>query len=138
MDAGKSLVYSILSPEGFASILWKDASRAKEAANVMRLTAQDLQKQGIIATGISGRRALHAGAYGTGDGASWCCYGTVFTAAEQADGRRAVEMPLCALSEILNCYLILRRRKGYSKHGRQNTYASNSPEHRAQKGSGRT
>ena len=41
-------VYSILSPEGFASILWKDASRAKEAANVMRLTAQDLQKQGII------------------------------------------------------------------------------------------
>lgn len=45
--AGK-FVYSILSPEGFASILWKDASRAKEAANVMRLTAQDLQKQGII------------------------------------------------------------------------------------------
>ena len=41
-------VYSILSPEGFASILWKDVSRAKEAANVMRLTAQDLQKQGII------------------------------------------------------------------------------------------
>ena len=41
-------VYSILSPEGFASILWKDASRAKEAANVMQLTAQDLQKQGII------------------------------------------------------------------------------------------
>ena len=41
-------VYSILSPEGFASILWKDASRAKDAANVMRLTAQDLQKQGII------------------------------------------------------------------------------------------
>ena len=41
-------VYSILSPEGFASILWKDASRAKEAARVMRMTAQDLKKQGII------------------------------------------------------------------------------------------
>lgn len=41
-------VYSILSPEGFASILWKDVSRAKEAANVMRMTAQDLKKQGII------------------------------------------------------------------------------------------
>ena len=35
-------IYSILSPEGFASILWKDASRAKEAAEKMKLTANDL------------------------------------------------------------------------------------------------
>jgi acetyl-CoA carboxylase carboxyl transferase subunit alpha len=35
-------VYSILSPEGFATILYKDASRAAEAAAVMKLTAQDL------------------------------------------------------------------------------------------------
>jgi len=41
-------VYSILSPEGFASILWKDASRAKEAAQMMRITAQDLYEFGII------------------------------------------------------------------------------------------
>ena len=41
-------VYSILSPEGFASILWKDGSRAKEAAEVMKLTAQDLYKDGIV------------------------------------------------------------------------------------------
>lgn len=41
-------VYSILSPEGFASILWKDASRAKEAAEVMKLTADDLKKTGIV------------------------------------------------------------------------------------------
>lgn len=41
-------VYSILSPEGFASILWKDASRAKEAAQLMKITAQDLQELGII------------------------------------------------------------------------------------------
>lgn len=41
-------VYSILSPEGFASILWKDASRAKEAARLMKITAQDLQELGII------------------------------------------------------------------------------------------
>lgn len=40
--------YSILSPEGFASILWKDASRAKEAAGVMKITAQDLKEFGII------------------------------------------------------------------------------------------
>ncbi len=41
-------VYAILSPEGFASILWKDASRAKEAADVMKLTANDLLELGII------------------------------------------------------------------------------------------
>lgn len=41
-------VYSILSPEGFASILWKDSKRAKEAAGVMKLTARDLEKLGII------------------------------------------------------------------------------------------
>lgn len=40
-------IFSILSPEGFASILWKDASRWEEAADVMKLTAEDLQKLGI-------------------------------------------------------------------------------------------
>jgi len=41
-------IYSILSPEGFASILFKDASRAKEAANTMKITAQELINFGII------------------------------------------------------------------------------------------
>ncbi|ACB84431.1 acetyl-CoA carboxylase carboxyltransferase subunit alpha [Natranaerobius thermophilus] len=41
-------VYSIVSPEGFASILWKDSSKAKEAADVMKITAQDLQELQII------------------------------------------------------------------------------------------
>ena len=41
-------IYSILSPEGFASILWKDSSRAKEAAGVMKLTADHLLKAGIV------------------------------------------------------------------------------------------
>lgn len=41
-------VYSILSPEGFASILWKDASRAKEAAELMKITADDLLEMGVI------------------------------------------------------------------------------------------
>jgi acetyl-CoA carboxylase carboxyl transferase subunit alpha len=41
-------VYSILSPEGYASILWKDASKAKEAATVMKLTSKDLLELGII------------------------------------------------------------------------------------------
>ncbi len=38
----ENAVYSILSPEGFSSILWKDSSKAKEAAEVMKLTAADL------------------------------------------------------------------------------------------------
>lgn len=44
----ENAVYSVLSPEGFASILWKDSTRAKEAAEVMKLTATDLQKLGMI------------------------------------------------------------------------------------------
>ena len=38
----ENAIYSILSPEGYASILWKDSSRVKEAAEKMKLTAQDL------------------------------------------------------------------------------------------------
>lgn len=41
-------IYSILSPEGFASILWKDSSKAKEAAEVMKLTAGDLYELGMV------------------------------------------------------------------------------------------
>lgn len=41
-------IYSILSPEGFASILWKDSKRAQEAAGVMKLTAAELKKLGIV------------------------------------------------------------------------------------------
>lgn len=41
-------IYSVLSPEGFASILWKDANRAKEAAGVMKITAKDLKDFNII------------------------------------------------------------------------------------------
>ncbi|HJC37237.1 MAG TPA: acetyl-CoA carboxylase carboxyltransferase subunit alpha [Candidatus Merdibacter merdavium] len=44
----ENAIYSILSPEGFASILWKDGSRAKEAAEVMKLTAHDLMDKGIL------------------------------------------------------------------------------------------
>ena len=41
-------IYSVLSPEGFASILWKDETRAQEAAEVMKLTSYDLYQKGII------------------------------------------------------------------------------------------
>lgn len=41
-------IYSILSPEGYATILWKDSKRAKEAAKVMKLTAKDLKEAGVV------------------------------------------------------------------------------------------
>lgn len=57
-------IYSILSPEGFASILWKDSKRAPEAARVMKITARDLKKLGIIERiiaepGCAGEQNLH-------------------------------------------------------------------------------
>ena len=44
----ENATYSILSPEGFASILWKDSTKAAQAAKVMRLTAADLKEMGIV------------------------------------------------------------------------------------------
>ena len=44
----ENAIYSILSPEGFSSILWKDSSRAKEAAEKMKLTANDLYNLKVI------------------------------------------------------------------------------------------
>ncbi|RZV45799.1 MAG: acetyl-CoA carboxylase carboxyl transferase subunit alpha, partial [Sphingomonadaceae bacterium] len=41
-------VYSVISPEGCASILWKDAEKMREAAEALRLTAQDLHKLDVI------------------------------------------------------------------------------------------
>ena len=41
-------MYAVLSPEGFASILWRDPSRSGEAAELMKITANDLLKNGVI------------------------------------------------------------------------------------------
>jgi len=41
-------IYSVISPEGAASILWRDTSRAQDAATNMKITAQDLLKFGVI------------------------------------------------------------------------------------------
>jgi len=41
-------IYSVISPEGAASILWRDSARAKDAAAAMKITAQDLKKLGVI------------------------------------------------------------------------------------------
>lgn len=52
--------YSVISPEGAASILWKDASLAKQAAEAMKITAPDLKKMEIIDTVIT---EVHGGAH---------------------------------------------------------------------------
>ena len=52
--------YSVISPEGAASILWKDASLAKQAAEAMKITAPDLKKMGIIDTVI---KEVYGGAH---------------------------------------------------------------------------
>ena len=44
----ENAIYSILSPEGFASILYKDSKKAPEAARVMKVTAADLKELGLI------------------------------------------------------------------------------------------
>lgn len=44
----ENATYSVLSPEGFASILWKDSKRAEEAADIMKITANELQSLGIV------------------------------------------------------------------------------------------
>ncbi len=41
-------IYSVISPEGAASILWRDATRAQDAAMNMKITAQDLLRMGVI------------------------------------------------------------------------------------------
>ena len=44
----ENALYSILSPEGFSSILWKDSSRAAEAAELMRMTAAEIKEMGLV------------------------------------------------------------------------------------------
>ena len=44
----ENAIYSILSPEGYASILWKDSSKAREAAAAMKMTAKDLFEFKVI------------------------------------------------------------------------------------------
>ncbi|GJM84153.1 hypothetical protein HMSSN139_66490 [Paenibacillus sp. HMSSN-139] len=44
----ENAIYSVISPNGAASILWKDASKADQAAEAMKITAQDLLEMGVI------------------------------------------------------------------------------------------
>lgn len=55
----ENAIYSILSPEGFASILFKDSTKANEAAALMKITAEDLKKLNIIDEIIDEKDGLH-------------------------------------------------------------------------------
>jgi acetyl-CoA carboxylase carboxyl transferase subunit alpha len=50
-------IYSVISPEGAASILWRDAGRAQEAATAMKITAQDLLRLGVVDAVVPSRPA---------------------------------------------------------------------------------
>jgi len=54
----ENATYSVLSPEGFASILWKDSKRAAEAADAMKITASELHKLGIVEQVIEEEKAV--------------------------------------------------------------------------------
>ena len=53
-------IYSVISPEGAASIIWKDAKRVREASEVLRLTADDLSELGVIERVISEEHGFDA------------------------------------------------------------------------------
>ena len=52
-------VYSVLSPEGFAAILWKDGKRADEAAEVMKMTSEHLKALGIVDRVFEEKEPVH-------------------------------------------------------------------------------
>ena len=71
-------IFSILSPEGFASILWKDAARWEEAAEVMKLTAQDLYELGICDEVIPEKEGAHQNLRGSVPGGREIPLGQIF------------------------------------------------------------
>lgn len=56
----ENAVYSVISPEGCASILWKDAKKVKEAADCLALTAEDMERLGVVERVIPEERELEA------------------------------------------------------------------------------
>ena len=94
-------VYSILSPEGFASILWKDSKKAKEAAEVMRLTAEDLKQMGIVERVIFEESDLTADRMGRVCERLSIYMGRVFWCLFQYDRGRIDGTSVCAFSKIL-------------------------------------
>jgi acetyl-CoA carboxylase carboxyl transferase subunit alpha len=87
-------IYSVISPEGAASILWRDSTRAKDAATAMKITAQDLKKLQIIDTIVEepvggAHRAAETAIQATGEAIAGCLAElTSLTAQELKSQRR--------------------------------------------------
>jgi len=96
-------IYSVISPEGAASILWRDGARAKDAAEQMHITAQDLIKTGVV------DRIIEEPAGGAHSDPDTCV---------QAVGD-AIEEELKALSELSAEQLLRQRADRYYAIGRQ-------------------
>ena len=94
-------VYSVLSPEGFASILWKDSSRHGEACDIMKLTADDIRRAGVadevIAEPLGGGQENPKRLYGSMD--------------------MAIEKALSELMSMTPEELLIDRRKKFRQMG---------------------
>lgn len=94
-------VYSVLSPEGFASILWKDSSRHGEACDIMKLTADDIRRAGVadevIAEPLGGGQENPKRLYGSMD--------------------MAIEKALSELMSMTPEKLLIDRRKKFRQMG---------------------
>lgn len=94
-------VYSILSPEGFASILWKDSRRAEEAAAVMRMRAMDLKELRVIEKIIPEETPVRSGQIqGVAAYLERELRGISVTSFTDT-GRRKNQAPLCQISEVI-------------------------------------
>ena len=82
-------IYSVISPEGAASILWRDATRARDAATSMKITAEDLRDLGII-DGIIPEPV--GGAHRDHDGVIARAGDTIAAALEEMSGRSGDEL----------------------------------------------
>lgn len=82
-------IYSVISPEGCASILWKDGSKMREAAEALRLTAQDLQKLGVADRVI---KEPLGGAHRDPDAAMKAVAETIESLLSELDGKSAKKL----------------------------------------------
>lgn len=95
-------IYSVISPEGCASILWRDGKKAQDAAKAMKITAQDLKKLGVIDTII---KEPVGGAHRT-------------PAEAMKKVGQTIDKALGELSELTSAELIKRRRRKFLDIGR--------------------
>ncbi|HRJ69118.1 MAG TPA: acetyl-CoA carboxylase carboxyltransferase subunit alpha [Beijerinckiaceae bacterium] len=91
-------IYSVISPEGAASILWRDSARAQDAASTMKITAQDLLKFGVIDTIIP---EPVGGAHRDAEATFQAADRAIFNAFTELSGRNAEEIRTARAEKFL-------------------------------------